>query len=497
MSKLTAEQAEIVTSKSRKLVVAARAGSGKTYTLVEYARQNPRVRMLYLAYNRAIRDEAVSKFPVNVDCKTSHQLAFFSCGKPLAGKLSANLRLRDIATAAQSNNWTFARDVLDTLNAFMSSESDALCAEHFTRLDDNKNASSKVVRYQMEVVDWAAQLWERMIDPNDKFPATHDTYLKLFQLSQPRLSERYGAILFDEAQDSNPVTSAIVLNQSCTLVIVGDPHQQIYRFRGANDAMSHPLLADADRMYLTHSFRFGPQVAFVANALLELKGETRPVVGQGGADEVLSSMAYETSERHTAYINRTVMGVIADAIRSASHGLKTYWVGGIEGYNITDLLDVYHLSCGKTGEIRNQRIKSEYRDYGDYCAVAEATRDLEMLRTIKILDTYGDIPACIDKLHQFAVKDEMEARVTVTTAHRSKGLEWDDVLLCDDFPDFLSGDMDEDERNDEINLLYVACTRAMRRLYISSTMERVLNYVAALRRERQAPQIEEGAGRAN
>ncbi|TFI47040.1 ATP-dependent helicase [Diaphorobacter sp. DS2] len=335
MSKLTAEQAEIVTSKSRKLVVAARAGSGKTYTLVEYARQNPRVRMLYLAYNRAIRDEAVSKFPVNVDCKTSHQLAFFSCGKPLAGKLSANLRLRDIATAAQSNNWTFARDVLDTLNAFMSSESDALCAEHFTRLDDNKNASSKVVRYQMEVVDWAAQLWERMIDPNDKFPATHDTYLKLFQLSQPRLSERYGAILFDEAQDSNPVTSAIVLNQSCTLVIVGDPHQQIYRFRGANDAMSHPLLADADRMYLTHSFRFGPQVAFVANALLELKGETRPVVGQGGADEVLSSMAYETSERHTAYINRTVMGVIADAIRSASHGLKTYWVGGIEGYNIT------------------------------------------------------------------------------------------------------------------------------------------------------------------
>ncbi|MGC3005074.1 UvrD-helicase domain-containing protein, partial [Streptomyces sp. G35A] len=46
MSKLTAEQAEIVTSKSRKLVVAARAGSGKTYTLVEYARQNPRVRML-------------------------------------------------------------------------------------------------------------------------------------------------------------------------------------------------------------------------------------------------------------------------------------------------------------------------------------------------------------------------------------------------------------------------------------------------------------------
>lgn len=488
MTKLTAtaEQAKIATYTGRRLVVKAYAGSGKTFTLVLYARNNPRQRMLYLAYNRAIRDEAVSKFPANVDCKTSHQLAFHACGKALSGKLNDNLRLRDIATAAQSNNWTFARDVLTTLNAFMASDADSIGPEHFTRFEDNKNASSKVVRYQVDVVEWASQLWERMIDPSDQFPATHDTYLKLFQLSKPRLFDRYETILFDEAQDANPVTSAIVLRQQCKLILVGDAHQQIYRFRGANNAMDHPNLLNADRLYLTHSFRFGPMVAFVANALLELKGETRPVVGQGRKDEVISSMEYELGERHAAIINRTVMSVISDAIFCSSRGYKTYWVGGIESYNLSDLQDVYLLSCGKTSEIRNQRIKAEYRDYEDYCAVAEATRDLEMLRAIKLLDTYGDIPACIALMHKYAVKDEMEARVSLTTAHRAKGLEWDDVLLGEDFPDFLCSDMGEDERNDEINLLYVSATRAMYRLVISSAMEMVLNYVAAMRREKQA-----------
>ena len=50
------------------------------------------------------------------------------------------------------------------------------------------------------------------------FPVTHDTYLKLFQLSHPDLSKRWDTILFDEAQDANPVTSVFVLNQPCRVI---------------------------------------------------------------------------------------------------------------------------------------------------------------------------------------------------------------------------------------------------------------------------------------
>lgn len=486
MTKLTVEQAKIATYQGRQLVVKAYAGSGKTFTLIQYARNNPAESILYLAYNRGIRDDAQGKLPPNVDCKTSHQLAFQVFGRRLASMLVSNLRLRDIATAALTTNWTLARDIQATLNAFMNSDSPSVCAEHFTRLDDNAAQSSKVARYQHTVVDSAVQLWERMIDADDQFPATHDTYLKLYQLSDPNLSERYQTILFDEAQDANPVTSSIVLKQRCRQIFVGDEHQQIYRFRGANSAMRHPSLAHTDHLYLTHSFRFGKTVAFVANALLELKGETRPVIGRGDDDEVVSSPMLVLGQRHTALISRTVMGGISDAIYCAAQGLKTYWVGGIEGYNVALLLDAYHLANGNTQEIINQRLKSEYKDYGDYCHIAEATRDPEMLRTIKILDSYGDIPRCLDLLRSFATRDELEAVVSVTTAHRCKGLEWDDVRLGDDYPNFLGSDMDGEQISDEINLLYVSATRAMKRLYISGHVESVLYHVAQLRRDKQA-----------
>ncbi|MEC9866275.1 UvrD-helicase domain-containing protein, partial [Escherichia coli] len=54
----TDEQSAIIHWQGQKLVVNAFAGTGKTSTLVQYALANPDSRMLYLAYNRAVRDEA-------------------------------------------------------------------------------------------------------------------------------------------------------------------------------------------------------------------------------------------------------------------------------------------------------------------------------------------------------------------------------------------------------------------------------------------------------
>ncbi len=59
----TPEQSLITQYKGPRLVVKAYAGTGKTTTLVKYAHNNIDSRILYLAYNRAIRDEAREKFP--------------------------------------------------------------------------------------------------------------------------------------------------------------------------------------------------------------------------------------------------------------------------------------------------------------------------------------------------------------------------------------------------------------------------------------------------
>ncbi|EAP5220682.1 ATP-dependent helicase [Salmonella enterica] len=462
----TPEQAAVIAWKGDRLVVSAFAGTGKTSTLCRYAEENPTERMLYVAYNRAIRDEAEQKFPFNVTCKTSHQLAWPTIGRHYSHRLVNTLRLTDVARALNSRNWLLSRRVLDVLNRFMCSATPQISAEHVPDADNCKGLDPA------QILLSARKIWDIMSGRQGDFPVTHDTYLKLYQLSKPNLSYRYTTVLFDEAQDANPVTSAIVLNQSCRVVLVGDTHQQIYRFRGADNAMQSPQLEMADRLWLTHSFRFGPEVAQVANRLLALKGETHKVTGKGGSDRVLQTVPRTFG--HHAVLHRSVCGVIRTALHWSLAGKKVFWVGGMESYKIEDLLDLYWFSIDMAERMQHDRLTREYRDYNEYLQIAEDTGDVEMKQAIFILEQFFPLPDRLNTLREQRVSVESDADVTVCTAHRSKGLEWDRVSLHDDFADILDPEMPESKRHDEINLLYVAATRARHTLITDPILSELL-----------------------
>ena len=83
----TVQQTDVKMYKGDTLVVKSGAGTGKTSTLVEYAKENPNSSMLFLAFNKAIRDDAASKFPSNVQCRTTHSIAYAKYGAGLRHKL--------------------------------------------------------------------------------------------------------------------------------------------------------------------------------------------------------------------------------------------------------------------------------------------------------------------------------------------------------------------------------------------------------------------------
>ena len=77
---LTAEQIAIIES-TGDIVINAVAGSGKTTTIIEYAASRPKKsRILYLAFNKSVKLEAVRKFEErnlkNVTVETAHSLAY-------------------------------------------------------------------------------------------------------------------------------------------------------------------------------------------------------------------------------------------------------------------------------------------------------------------------------------------------------------------------------------------------------------------------------------
>lgn len=474
----TPEQALITNFNGTQLVVIAFAGTGKTTTLIKYALKNQKRRMLYIAYNRTVRDEATATFPKNVDCKTSHQIAFEAVGKDYRHKQKDNLSLQDISKGLGVSNWENVRIITQTLNRFFSSVDEEIQLGHLPEENEKGHLSQEELDTKKSLLEQAKLVWEKMKDVKDPFPMTHDGYLKLYQLSKPDLSYYYSAILLDEAQDANPVISSFVLAQRCIVIFVGDRHQQIYRFRGAENALDVAEMRAATRLYLTSSFRFGPQVSMVANAIMALKGESRSLIGRGKPDQVLMTLPDDAYPR--AVLSRTVMGCINSGLDYANKGYKIYWAGGADSYQVNQLLNLYYLSIGQTENIKDKKLLSNYPNFDLYVKVAKQTKNFEMQRAIRVLKHYGeDLLELLTVLNEQTVEKEENADVIISTAHKSKGLEWDYVELSDDYPDVLQLKKRPDQKEtyeDELNLIYVAVTRAMKAIAINAVVESILRY---------------------
>ena len=460
------EQQAVLDSDSDALVVNAFAGAGKTSTLVGFANTRPSAKMLYVAYNRSIRDEAARKFPKSVECVTSHQLAYKTIGHRYRDKLERKLSLTLIRKELNVQSWAVAKNAFLTVKNFMSSADPEITSAHIPITNNDRIGIKKTVSV-------AQLLWDRMTDPNDPLPTEHDAYLKQYELADVDLGWRYQYILFDEAQDANPVTTSIITRQESRLVLVGDRHQQIYRFRGAEDALNAPELSHAQRLYLTNSYRFGPAIANVANKILAHKKETRPVNG------LSQEYGYASEETHMGYpqavICRTVTGVLEEALTAAQDEKTIYWVGGMKAYNIGKLCDLYRFRYEQYDRMYDPSLIEEFGTYKEFEAAAKESDDQDMNRSINVINQLGNIPALAAQCKQSTVSSIADADVIVTTAHRSKGLEFDNVRLGSDFPD--SDKLmfkPPDTVSDELNLIYVAATRALKMLSYSAPIGKVL-----------------------
>lgn len=478
----TEEQLAICQSDAQVMLIKAGAGTGKTTTLRGMAQRNPQTKMLYLAFNRAVKEEAVSKFGNNVRPMTAHGMAFAKIGKEYANtpdKLaSGDLKPFHVAPiikptlskipAAMGN--LYGGRVIEAVKAFMVSADAELSEQHLSV----SGAPAEKKHFMPERILRDAKLvWEAMGDLKNPLPMMHDGYLKLFQLSGPKLW--YDAILLDEAQDTNPVTQALVEAQGhARRIYVGDEHQAIYSFRGARNAMSQ-VQADAEFM-LTGSFRFGSAVADLANELLEAKGETELRLRGLGAASKVGPLAPNTP--HT-YIARGNSALFARAVQALEDNERFSFVGPLYNYRLDLITQTFEFSCGN--KVKDPFL-SGFRDFVDLEEYAEAMEDHEWAGRCKLVNKYGKrIPFLVSKIQEKAGTypgPGAQPQVVLTSAHRSKGLEFDQVIMANDFMDFFDEEAGQwlDFSNpsahevEGVNLQYVAATRAKRFLEIGEKL---------------------------
>ncbi|OAH11725.1 RecBCD enzyme subunit RecB [Streptomyces jeddahensis] len=313
------------------LALQAGAGTGKTTTLALLARTTKR-RGRYLAYNRAIAQDATARFPANVLCKTAHALAYAAVGHQYTRRLNAPrrpawqtgqalgitkaLRIgeRDLSQRTLSNA------MLRTVTRFCHTADPAITRHHVPRLRglEDKKLYAELAAH---IVPFARKAWTDLQNPEDgAVRFDHDHYLKIWALTQPKIDADF--LLLDEAQDTNPVVEQIFLAQRshAQLVMVGDSAQAIYHWRGAKDVMTG---FDGTQLALSQSFRFGPHLADEANRWLCIAHAPIRLTGSTTVPTELGPVS-----RPDAVLCRTNVGAMAQAMDLLAAGHQVGLVGG-------------------------------------------------------------------------------------------------------------------------------------------------------------------------
>jgi UvrD/REP helicase N-terminal domain len=456
----TDEQQAIIAASDtgRDLVVTAGAGAGKTSTLKLIAKAKPDEQGIYIAYNRAIADEATASFPRNVRCNTAHSLAYRAIGRNYRHRLdSARLPGRvvadilgiheplDVGAPKPLPRQQLARLALETVQKFCHSADPDVMARHVpfvTGLD-----SEQTFHLREYLLPHAQRAWADLTLDNGKLRFEHDHYLKLWGLSEPKLFCDF--VMLDEAQDANPVIADIIERQTgVQKILVGDENQAIYGWRGAEDAMSD---FDGQRLQLTQSFRFGPAIAEEANKWLSYLDSDLRIKGYDAVDSTVSPIAAPG-----AVLCRTNAGAVAEAVNARAEGRKAALVGG--GESIRRLAEAAQDLLAGDGTSHPELFMFEsWGEVQEYVKEDAGGGDLRVF--VKMIDDMGP-EQVIDTVN--ALTSEQLADVVISTAHKSKGREWETVRIATDF----SPPKDEGAviPRAEAMLAYVSVTRAKRTL---------------------------------
>ncbi|EAH5676671.1 hypothetical protein EAJ29_05485 [Campylobacter upsaliensis] len=420
------------------LKINACAGSGKTTMLKHIALANPLNSFLYLAFNKAIAQKSKKLFPKNVEVKTIHSLAYVFAKKHLGSfSLLSNLKIFDIAPFFSNQKSSYLNAVLKEYARFLKS--------------DETETSYKEV----------ALLYEAML--KKELPMTHDFYLKYYQLaSGGKELHNYDYILFDEAQDSNAVMLSIFLNNVCKKILVGDTFQNIYGFNQTINALE-TIKADF-HLNLSTNYRSTQEILDYADSFLETCSSKNRV-------KMHSALKEEVKIKTQAFITRTNAGLIEliNTLRKEENLDEVALLK--EPESIFKLLfDIFSFRANRfeliskeNAFLHNFDSMFELRSYASY--------DAELSLALNLSEKPYDFKA----LKKLALKlyQNKNANIFLINAHLSKGLEWDRVILHNDFVKLrdLKAKIEEEknqeekakrefEMEQELNLFYVAITRA-------------------------------------
>lgn len=444
-------------------VVIARAGSGKTSTIVEGFKYIPKgKKTLMVAFNKSIADELKQRAASYIEVMTLHSLGFRAIKQAFGEVVLENRKCQMLVSSLIGEDkemWELNQSICKCVS---------LCKGCL--IDTPKNIEDLIDKFGIETFDFTREEFikyviktlslcksqKKVIDFDDMiwFPFVYNLNLGKFDV-----------VFVDEAQDLNAAQIAMVystLKATGRAIAVGDPAQSIYQFRGA-DSEAIPNIIEklkAKTLPLSVTYRCPKNIVALAQEIVP-DIEAAANAEDGLVENMLAQDLFKKVKPGDFILSRTNAPLIKHCMALLKAGVPANIQGRDVGANL-----LYFIKKSKAKTINKfieyvndwrdleiKRLLSEKKD----TIVAEDKSEC-LLNLCEGALTIKDLKETIESL--FNDVDDNK-KVILSTTHKAKGLERDRVFMLVNTYRYGPGVTGE-----EANLYYVAVTRAKKELYL-------------------------------
>lgn len=463
------------------VILDARAGSGKTTTVLAGIDLAPESNILLCAFNKQIAEELKTRLSnprataktlhalglglvtrqwgrVQVDAKRGFKIA--EKAVPQSRAVTDDMRRSRVKIVAG-----LASMAKNTLPFATKKQLTSLVIEEVDAPDLQSVEPAVIAGYVHEAMKLASENDDGSIDFDD---------MVWLPVRCKMLVQQYDLVVVDECQDMC-ATQILLAQGVCSgrMIVVGDPYQAIYGFRGADSGSMARLEKElsAKRLGLTVTYRCPKSVVALAR---ELVPDFH--AADAAPEGVVASVSYEKAveqaapgdfflSRKNAPLIRACLGFLRDGRRAIVRGrdigaslrkvVKAQKVDTIPELLIK-LAGFYeatiaNLVAADASEARVERARDEHDTIIELCSGLTRTSELDA------------------RLENLFSDNNFANSIICSSVHKAKGLEADRVFLLTDtlYPGRnRKTKIKPKQEQEERNIHYVGITRTRRELFL-------------------------------
>lgn len=272
--------------------------------------------------------------------------------------------------------------------------------------------------------------------------------------------KQYRDVFVDEYQDLSNARFDLVLKSLAKdgrIFVFGDRMQRIFQFAGADTNIVERVNKElsAKKLKLSVSYRLPKSVIDIAKRY-NPDIEAAPNAGDGNVSNISKEDIINNVKPGTAILSRTNFHIIELIFSLLKEGIKA----NIRGKDIADRF-LWRISCWEPGTVEElEKSISSWKD--TTCELLEdkgrpTERIIDEAESLLRLSSGCSSVSEVQKRIRTFFKDDGKNQVTLSTCHKAKGLEWDNVVLLDNT-------FKPDKNEEEKCIYYVAITRAKENL---------------------------------